>query len=439
MSKNYFGTDGIRGKFGVELTSDLVNRVGLAAGHVFKSGSTVCIGMDPRVSSSEILDILTKALNASGVNVEQLGVVSTPVVSHNILNSNNSYVAGIMISASHNPYFDNGIKFFGPDGKKINDAVELEIESYIDANIKPQGSGNTIVNLDAVNNYVEYLVSLGCNLEGLKIGLDCANGSAYEIAPQIFTKLGAELVVIGNEPDGININDNIGSTHPKALSKLGEENKFDFGFCYDGDADRIILVDGMGSVLDGDYIIYLITKYLKQNNELNNNLCVGTVMANLGFKSALKDLDVKYIETAVGDRYVIRGIDENDASIGGEQSGHIILPHLLPTGDGILTSVILARMFCENREQLKTLKSELVKYPQELVNIRVADKKLVMENEDVLALVSAQSEILGERGRILVRESGTESLVRVMAEAESEELCNEIMQPIINKILEYKI
>lgn len=430
----YFGTDGIRGKYEAELSQQLVKKVGIAAASVFGEGSNICIGMDPRQSSPLIAETLIEALVNNGVNVTVLGVISTPVISKTIIDGD--YVAGIMISASHNPYYDNGIKFFGDNGMKLSDALESAIENGID---------NTIVNITTrigvskqttqpVDNYIDYLVSLGTDLTGIKIGLDCANGSAFEIAPKIFNKLNAEVHVMANQPDGVNINDGVGSTHPEALAKFVVDHNLDFGFAFDGDADRIMLVNKTGEILDGDYIIYLITKRMLQEGKLNNNLVVGTVMANLGFKAAIDELGVEFIETAVGDRYVMQAIASNSASVGGEQSGHIILPDLLPTGDGILTAVYLAKVFALDVDQLSKLETELVKFPQTLVNIKVANKNEIMESVELKALIDAQVATLEGKGRVLVRASGTESLVRVMVEAVDVPTCNKISDIIIDKI-----
>jgi phosphoglucosamine mutase len=430
----YFGTDGIRGKYEVDLTQQLVKKVAIAAACVFGEGSNICIGSDPRQSSPFIVETLIDGLINNGVNVTNLGVISTPVISKTIIDGD--YVAGIMISASHNPYYDNGIKFFGANGMKLSDDLENAIEKEINNTIKKITTriGVAKNSGELVDNYIDYLVSLGCDLNGAKIGLDCANGSAYEIAPKIFDRLNAQVFTIANEPNGVNINDGVGSTHPENLSRFVVENNLDYGFAFDGDADRIILVNKKGDILDGDYIIYLITKRMSQEGVLNNNLVVGTVMANLGFKAAIKELGVEFVETAVGDRYVMQAIASNNASVGGEQSGHIILPDLLPTGDGILTAVYLAKIFTLDIDQLDNLETELVKFPQTLVNIKVENKNEIMESEELNALIETLTNELDGSGRILVRASGTESLVRVMVEAVDLPTCNKLSDIIIDKI-----
>ncbi len=438
----YFGTDGIRGKFNDKLTIDLTMKIAMAAAKVFNEETEkpiVCIAKDPRESSNPIEQALVAGLTAGGVEVELFGVVTTPVISYMVLNEK-KYIAGIMISASHNPYYDNGIKFFGANGKKLDEALSARIEDAIDENSYQFGThlGKVIDNQTAKDKYINYLISLGCNLNGIKLGIDGANGASFEIAPTVFERLGAEVTTIAIEPDGVNINDNVGSTHPEQLAELIKTNNLDFGFAFDGDGDRIMLVDQEGTILDGDYIIYLITKKLKAEEKLNNNISVGTVMANLGFKAALESLNVEFAETAVGDRFVMERIDQEEASIGGEQSGHIILPELLPTGDGILTAVYLAKIFAEDKEQLSRLKTEMAKFPQELINIVVEDKDTVLNNQELWDLIAEKEAELGKEGRILVRASGTEMLIRVMVEAKTTELCLEIAGPIVDKIKNIK-
>ncbi len=435
MDNKFFGTDGIRAKFNEGLTIRLALEVGIAAGLVFGEGSRVCIGLDPRESSKAIENALAAGLVSAGVDVKLVGVVTTPIISHEIT-TKKDYAAGIMVSASHNPYFDNGIKFFGPDGRKLSDELEAKIEKNISLqpDVKCNKIGEIKFDKKVVRNYIDFIKSNACDLTNLKIGLDCANGSSSLIAPIIFSELGADITVIGNKPNGININSGIGSTHPEQLAKLVVDESLDFGFSFDGDGDRIILVDHNGEILDGDYIVYLLTKKLKNEGKLNKNISVGTVMANLGFKEALKNLDVEFVETAVGDRFVMQAIAERDASVGGEQSGHIILPSILPTGDGILTAAFLAKIFVEDKKQLPNLKSELTKFPQTLVNLHVDDKETILNSNELKEIITKQETILGDNGRILVRASGTEQLIRVMAEAKTEELCNEIIAPIIHTI-----
>ncbi len=433
----YFGTDGIRGSVEEFLTPDLTLKIGKAAGKVFKKNDIdkICIGIDPRVSSSFLKDILIGALNSQGISVVDLGIVSTPVVSFTIIN-NKDIEAGIMVSASHNPYYDNGIKFFGSDGKKIIEKMEKEIESKIEVKIKVNldSIGQKIKDEKYVWDYINYCISQGVNLEGKKIALDCSNGSSFAIAPKIFEELGSEVVVIANKPNGYNINDNVGSTHTETLSKFVKQGDFDFAFSYDGDADRVMLINSLGEVLDGDYIIYILAKYFKKNNSLIKNSIVSTVMTNLGFKNAIKALEVENFETSVGDKYVMRELDKQDITLGGEQSGHIIISDLLPTGDGILCSVILAKLIIENEIDLIEIKKELVKYPQTLINCKCEDKDKVMNNKELFEEIEVLEEKMGTKGRILVRASGTENLIRVMVEHQDEDECEKLATLLVEKV-----
>ncbi len=429
----YFGTDGIRGEYNSKLTIDLAFEIGKAAGSIYPIGSTICIGQDPRKSSRSIEFALVSGLVATGVNVESFGVTSTPSVSYSILH--HDYESGIMISASHNPFYDNGIKFFGKDGSKLSDDLEAQMEALIDSKeyrlVDTKDLGTHVYNSQAVTEYENYLVELGNDMSGKKIALDCANGSSYQLAEAVFTRLGAEVTVIGNTPDGVNINDNIGSTHPEQVSSLIAEGDFDFGFAYDGDADRIILIANDGTILDGDYILYLLGKYFKANNKLTNNVVISTVMANLGFIEGLAKEGIEVVKTSVGDRFVMQGIKEYDAAVGGEQSGHIILPEFLPTGDGILVSVFLANLIAGSDEDLLHLANHMEKFPQVLINKKVADKHAAMESPQLLAEIEKYEAELGDSGRILVRSSGTEELVRVMVEAKDLETCQTICENLM--------
>lgn len=434
----YFGTDGIRGEFRTKLTIDLAARVGMAAGSVFikaNSNAVVCIAKDPRESSNPLENALVGGLTSQGVDVVLLGFATTPLISHAVIN-NDEFIAGIMISASHNPFTDNGIKFFGKDGKKLSDDLEAAIEAVLESQEYVNSESVGLVTSDESCNldYIDYLKNIAGDLSGLKIGLDLANGSSCFTAGSVFEKLGAQVTTIGNNPDGRNINLNVGSTHPEALCELVKNEGLDFGFAFDGDGDRVMLVDQDGDVLDGDYIIYLLAKQLKSQGKLKNDLVVGTVMANLGFVKAIKELDAKLVLTAVGDRYVMQAITEQDANLGGEQSGHIILPDLLPTGDGILTACFLANMFKEDLSSLTNLKTDVAKFPQVLVNLYVENKNNVMNDVELLNLIDTQEAKLEGEGRILVRASGTEEMVRVMIEAKTDLICNQIIEPIIEKI-----
>lgn len=431
----YFGTDGIRGQYNSKLDVDLAFIIGKAAGSIFEVGDKICIGEDPRKSSQVIQCALASGLIASGVNVDSLGVTSTPNISHAIIN--NGYKAGIMISASHNPFTDNGIKFFGADGRKLSDQLEEKIEEIIDNGnfrlVETEQIGYLTQCDHLVEQYIQFLTSLGTDLTGINICLDCANGSAANIAPQVFSKLGATISTVGDQPNGININTQIGSTHPETISQMLKEGQFDYGFAYDGDADRIILLAGDGTILDGDYILYLLAKHLKASNELSNNIVITTVMANLGFVEGLEKLGIEVQKTDVGDRFVMQSIAQTDASLGGEQSGHIILPNHLPTGDGILVSVILAKIFATSNEDIKHQAQHMEKFPQVLINKHVNDKQKAMENPALLEQIAKYEQELGASGRILVRSSGTEELVRVMVEAKELETCN----TICNQLMEF--
>ncbi len=433
----YFGTDGIRGNVEKVLTPEFTLKIGLAAGKIFKKEkiNKICIGMDPRISSSFLTNILIGTLNSQGIDVVDLGVVSTPIVSYSIIN-NSDIQAGIMVSASHNPYYDNGIKFFGFDGKKIVEKLELEIEEAIGSDIKTDISfiGKKINGVSYVEEYIDYCVLNGSILKGKKIALDCSNGSAYNIAPKIFEKLGAEVSVIANQPDGYNINKEVGSTHTQTISNFVKGKDYDFAFSYDGDADRVMLINSLGDVLDGDYIIYLLAKYLKKDDLLIKNSIVSTVMTNLGFKNAINDLGVSNFETSVGDKYVMRELDKQGVILGGEQSGHIIISNLLPTGDGILSSIVLSKMITLNNIDLINIKKELIKYPQTLINCRCDDKDKVINNKELFKSIEELENEIGSNGRILVRASGTENLIRVMVEHKDEEQCNKIASMLVEKV-----
>lgn len=434
---SFFGTDGIRGEFGTFLTTELISKIGKSAGVVFKKNEikNIIIGMDPRISSQNILDILCTELQIYGVNIDVLGVVSTPVVSYGIVNNEN-IDAGIMISASHNPFQDNGIKFFGKNGQKISSEIEKEIEKELELNnfTVENSTGTKKTNEKIVKDYVNFLINQGSNLKGKKIGLDCANGSAYLLAGKIFQDLGATVEMIGTTPDGYNINENIGSTHPEKMQKIVTEKKLDFAFCYDGDADRVQLIDQEGELLDGDYILYLLAKELKQENKLKNNQVVSTVMSNLGYKKAINKLGLVNLITAVGDKYVMKEMAERGSSLGGEQSGHIILSDYISTGDGILTSVILSNIINKEDFSFSNLKQEMVKFPQILSNYKCQDKKKIMENEELKEFIKQIEKKMGDDGRILVRASGTENLIRIMVESPKKEDCQEIINKIMEKI-----
>ncbi len=431
----YFGTDGIRGAYGSKLTPQFAYAVGLSAGTILKKENIkIAIGKDPRISSDILETALITGLLEAGIDVDSFGVISTPIISYAILN--NKYDYGIMISASHNIYSDNGIKLFGSNGQKINDQLEKDIEEvliskkYNKVEIEKLGKHN--FNLNITNQYINYVKGIAKDLSGLKIALDCSHGSAYLIAPEIFAKLGAQVEVIGNIPDGININNQVGSTHIQTLVEYIKDKDFDFGFAYDGDADRLMLVGPNGSVYDGDYIIYILAKHLLKNNQLKDNHVVLTVMANLGLLKSLDQINVTYDKVAVGDRFVMQKLNQDKRSLGGEQSGHIILPDLLPTGDGVLVSVMLASIL--NEISLKQISQEMQKFPQVLVNKKVENKKVIMTDQKLNQLIDKLSKEIDGKGRILVRASGTEELIRVMVEHQDIDICHQISQEIISYI-----
>ncbi len=436
----YFGTDGIRGKAKDLFTVDFLNQLGTSISILCNENSfqKVCIGQDPRISSDYIVNILNGVLIDKGINIENLGVISTPVISHALVN-NKDIKLGIMISASHNPYEDNGIKIFGQDGKKLDENYERVIEKNIiskKTNFSAQ-YGKLNYSKQYLNKYVDYVTSFGGDLHGKNIVLDLANGSASNIAGNIFRILGANVIELNNNPDGYNINVNSGSTNIDVLSNyIGENNNVDFGFAYDGDADRVILVNSKGEVLDGDYILYLLAKYLKEIGKLKDNEIVITSMTNYAFRNLFDKLGIKMIESNVGDKYVIRALEKNHLSLGGEQSGHIILPDYLPTGDGILISVVLSMIIVNKNLDLVFEFERIHKYPQKIVNVKVDDKEVVMNNKELVEEVKKINKSIKGSGRVIVRASGTENLVRIMVEHINNTTCNEICDIIEKKIKE---
>lgn len=438
----YFGTDGIRGDVSEVFKLDSLTNMSAAISSVALKYniSEVCIGQDPRISSNYISSILIGTLLNHGIDVINLEEVSAPVVSYTIINNENVGI-GIMVSASHNPYTDNGIKIFGHDGKKITEKIEFEIEEEINKkNINNEivKIGKLIKGQSYLDEYKRYVEKLGTDFSKFKIALDLSNGSACKIAPEIFRNLGAHVEEISNEPDGYNINKNVGSTHIEALVEFVKGKDIDFGFAYDGDADRVILVNREGMVLDGDYIIYIIAKYYQEINTLNDDKVVITSMANLGLKKSLDKININYEESDVGDKYVMRMLDKYNLNLGGEQSGHIILRDFLPTGDGILVSVILTEIILKTKMDLVNITQEFIKYPQKLINVKVKDKQKIISNEWLLKEIDKEKKEILNEGRILVRASGTENLIRIMVEHENykvcESACNKILQMI--KLLE---
>lgn len=382
-------------------------------------------------------DALSSGLTASGADVYLLHVTPTPSVSYVVRTED--FDCGIMISASHNPYYDNGLKVINGNGHKLEAEIEEKIEAYIDSSedtipmATRENIGCTVDYAIGRHRYIGYLMSLATrSFKNVKVGLDCANGSSYSVAKGVFDALGAKTYAIGMEPNGININDGCGSTHIENLQKFVIENNLDVGFAYDGDADRCLAVDDKGEVIDGDAILYLCGCYLKEKGELNNNTVVTTVMSNLGLYKALDRAGISYEQTAVGDKYVNANMMENGHSLGGEQSGHIIFSKYAVTGDGVLTSLMLMEVMLEKKTKLSELRKDLKVYPQLLKNVRVADKPAARADEDVQAAVEKVSKELGDEGRILLRESGTEPVIRVMVEAKTDELCEKYVDEVVS-------
>ena len=437
----YFGTDGFRGEANEVLTVEHAFKVGRFLGWYYGQDhqAKIVIGKDTRRSSYMFEYALAAGLTASGANAHLLHVTTTPSVAY--VTRTEGFDCGIMISASHNPYYDNGIKVINGKGHKLEAEVEEKIEAYIDGEIgelplaKKDHIGRTIDYVAGRNRYIGYLISLATrSFEGVKVGLDCSNGSSFNIAKSIYDTLGAETYAINCEPNGTNINNNCGSTHIEVLQNYVREHKLDVGFAYDGDADRCIAVDEKGNVVDGDLILYVCGKYLKENGRLNGDTIVTTVMSNLGLYKACDKIGMKYEKTAVGDKYVNENMVKNGFCLGGEQSGHIIFSKYATTGDGILTSLMIMEVILEKKISLSKLTEEVKIYPQLLENVRVADKKAVAENAAVDQSVKAVAEALGDDGRILVRESGTEPLIRVMVEASTDELCAKYVKQVVDVI-----
>lgn len=437
----YFGTDGFRGEANVDLTVEHAFQVGRYLGWYYSQNgkARIAIGKDTRRSSYMFEYALVAGLTASGADVYLLHVTTTPSVSYVVRSE--EFDCGIMISASHNPYYDNGIKIINGKGQKLEANVENLIEQYIDGLTDPipyatkDKIGRTIDYSMGRNRYIGYLMSIPTRaFKDLKIGLDCANGSSSAIAKSVFDALGAETHVIHNQPDGLNINTNCGSTHIEVLQKYVIDNGLDVGFAYDGDADRCIAVDEFGRVVNGDMILYVCGLEMKSKGELINNTIVTTIMSNFGLYKSLDKVGIHYEKTAVGDKYVYENMVNNGHCIGGEQSGHIIFSKHATTGDGILTSLKIVETMVENKKTLAQLTEAVDIYPQLLINVRVTDKKKAQEDPDVQAAVKEVQEVLGSDGRILVRESGTEPVVRVMVEAQSDEICHENVLKVVNVI-----
>lgn len=423
----YFGTDGVRGEANVELTPELAFKLGRFGGYVLSQHETdtprVFVARDTRISGQMLESALIAGLLSVGIHVYKLGVLATPGVAHLVKTEKAS--AGVMISASHNPAQDNGIKFFAGDGFKLDDALEAEIEALLDASEdtlprpSAQGLGDVVDYPEGLRKYQQFLVSTGLELEGMKVALDTANGAAATSARQVFADLGAELTVMAEQPDGLNINEGVGSTHPEQLQELVKETDSQIGLAFDGDSDRLIAVDENGDLVDGDRIMYIVGKYLADKGLLAKNTIVTTVMSNLGFHKALDREGIEKAVTAVGDRYVVEEMRKSGYNVGGEQSGHVILMDYNTTGDGQLTAVQLTKVMKETGKTLSELAAEVTIYPQKLVNIRVENsmKDKAMEVAAIAAIIEKMEAEMAGNGRILVRPSGTEPLLRVMAEA----------------------
>ncbi|WP_315523792.1 phosphoglucosamine mutase [Pseudoramibacter alactolyticus] len=453
----YFGTDGFRGEANKELTAEHAYQIGRFLGWYYgelrkregKIGApSVVIGKDTRRSSYMFEDMLSGGLVASGADAYLLHVTTTPSVAY--VARVDDFDGGIMISASHNPYYDNGIKLLNGQGEKMSEDVIALIEDYLDGRLNAFGQswpeipyaqrdaiGRTVDYVAGRNRYIGYLISLGVySFKGMKVGLDCANGSAWNIAPSIFNALGAKTYLMNVDPDGTNINRDAGSTHIEGLRQFVVDNGLDVGFAYDGDTDRCLAVDEKGQVITGDHILYIYGRYMKERDKLVTNTVVTTVMSNFGLYKAFDELGIDYAKTAVGDKYVYEYMTENGCHLGGEQSGHIIFSKYASTGDGILTSLKLMQVMMSRKKKLSELAAPLKIYPQVLKNVRVSDKAEAQADADVQAAVQQVAAALGNTGRILVRESGTEPLVRVMVEAETEEICERYVDQVIAVIKE---
>ena len=451
----YFGTDGFRGEANVNLTADHAFKVGRFLGWYFtqlrrrerKEGpARIVIGKDTRRSSYMFEYTLVGGLVASGADAYLLHVTTTPSVAY--VARTEDFDCGIMISASHNPYYDNGIKLINSFGEKMDESVIALIEAYLDGELAVFGKewpelplahrdqiGRTVDHVSGRNRYIGHLIGMGqYSFKGKRVGLDCANGSSWNIAKSVFDALGAKTYVINADPDGYNINTNAGSTHIEGLRQFVLDNGLDVGFAYDGDADRCLCVDEKGNIVSGDHILYIYGRYMKERGKLLMNTVVTTVMSNFGLYKAFDELGIDYAKTAVGDKYVYEYMMANGCRLGGEQSGHIIFSKYASTGDGILTSLKIMEVMMARKKPLSELHADLTIYPQVLKNIRVTDKRMAQDDPDVRAAVSEIETKLGDSGRILVRESVTEPVVRVMVEAETEDICREYVDHVLEVI-----
>ncbi len=439
----YFGTDGFRGEANKTLNVYHAFKIGRFIGDYFsknKNGNgKILIGKDTRRSSYMYEAALSAGITSSGSNAHLMHVTPTPSVSY--ITKTEDFDCGIMITASHNPYYDNGIKIINREGEKMEDSFLEELEKYIDSDIEDidlavdENIGRTVDFIGGRNRYIAYLIqTVTRSFEGIKVGLDCANGASFTIAKPVYDALGADTFVINADPNGFNINKDAGSTHIENLQKFVLENKLDIGFAFDGDADRCIAVDNKGEVIDGDSILYISAKHMKKEGSLSSNTVVTTVMSNIGLYKAFDELGIDYVKTDVGDKYVHACMDENGYELGGEQSGHIIYKKFANTGDGILTSLKLMEAMIEEKTDIASLRRDLKIYPQKLVNVKVKDKEETLGNKEVQAKIKEVEDRLQDSGRVLVRKSGTEPLIRVMVEAETEKSAEASVNEIVERI-----
>ena len=458
VRNKYFGTDGFRGEANVNLTSFQAYKVGRFLGWYYSSKLSGCtkpgyrprivIGKDTRRSSYMLEYSIVAGITASGADAYMLHVTTTPSVSY--VTRQDEFDCGIMITASHNPYYDNGIKVINSHGEKLDDDTTALIETYLDGDLEALGVVGDDLPLaqkskigcihDYVsgrNRYIGYLISLASNsYKKLKIGIDCANGASWNIASSVFSALGAQVYTIGAEPDGLNINEDCGSTHMDRLVNLVKEKHLDLGFAFDGDADRCLAVDENGKIVDGDAIIYILGKRLKGRGMLNDNTVVATIMSNSGFVASLEKAGMNCVQTTVGDRFVYECMQNNNYSIGGEQSGHIIIKKYATTGDGLLTAIMIAEEICDSKQSLATLAEPVKTYPQYTKNVRVRDKAAVMNDKNVLKEVENVEKLINKNGRVLLRQSGTEPVIRVMVESLTQEQCVEYADMVVKTIID---